>query len=528
LKGYGEVQIGNPAISFNEEACYDSLHMGQSLVDTVKVYNTGQTILRARFHSQAAWLVVDTLQKSIAAGDSLILPVTMNSAGQVPGDHSSQVTFTSNDPVRPSGALAMNMHIYAPDIAVAQTEIEGTVAIGGSESYPLIMANNGPGNLNYSISRMMFNGKSLVEELTPALPEGYRPIDDEKGQSSETEPFFGPQEKGLGGPDGWGYSWIDSDELSGPVYSWIDISAVGTEITGLGDDDSSAALPLGFAFPFYENGYTTLNIGSNGIITFGKGSTARTNTTFPNAAVPNNLIAIWWDDLDLRKGGHLYYYSDMANNRFIVSFVDVKNYYSTTGTGSLTFQAVLQSNGKILLQYGTMDPGSDVDGLNGASIGIENSNGTIGLPVVYNAAYMHNNLAISLGAANWLSVEPSAGTIAPFSSDTIAVGLTGGELEAGDYTGQLTINSNDPDSPSLVIPVTMHIGGPSYVCGDANGSGTVTILDVTFLLTFLYKGGAEPSPAGAGDANGNGVTNILDITYIIGYLYKGGPAPVCP
>jgi PKD repeat protein len=67
-----------------------------------------------------------------------------------------------------------------------------------------------------------------------------------------------------------------------------------------------------------------------------------------------------------------------------------------------------------------------------------------------------------------------------------------------------------------------------YVCGDANGSESVNIQDITFLINYLYKGGAAPSPIMAGDANGGGTVNIADITYLINYLYKGGLAPICP
>ncbi|PKK83833.1 MAG: hypothetical protein CVT49_06770 [candidate division Zixibacteria bacterium HGW-Zixibacteria-1] len=67
-----------------------------------------------------------------------------------------------------------------------------------------------------------------------------------------------------------------------------------------------------------------------------------------------------------------------------------------------------------------------------------------------------------------------------------------------------------------------------YICGDANGSATINILDVTFLINYLYKAGPPPDPQESGDANGNGSINLLDVTYLIGYLYKGGPAPMCP
>ncbi len=68
----------------------------------------------------------------------------------------------------------------------------------------------------------------------------------------------------------------------------------------------------------------------------------------------------------------------------------------------------------------------------------------------------------------------------------------------------------------------------SYVCGDADGSGGINILDVTFIVNYLYKGGAAPEPLEAGDPSGNGSVNVLDISYIIQYLYKGGPPPICP
>jgi hypothetical protein len=64
--------------------------------------------------------------------------------------------------------------------------------------------------------------------------------------------------------------------------------------------------------------------------------------------------------------------------------------------------------------------------------------------------------------------------------------------------------------------------------GDANHNNVVNIQDITFLINYLYKGGAIPSCLHEGDANGSGIINIQDITYLINYLYKGGSAPNCP
>ncbi len=66
-----------------------------------------------------------------------------------------------------------------------------------------------------------------------------------------------------------------------------------------------------------------------------------------------------------------------------------------------------------------------------------------------------------------------------------------------------------------------------YVCGDVNGTETVNILDITYLIAFLYKEGPPPDPMEAADVNATGTVNILDITYLIAYLYKEGPEPNC-
>ena len=60
--------------------------------------------------------------------------------------------------------------------------------------------------------------------------------------------------------------------------------------------------------------------------------------------------------------------------------------------------------------------------------------------------------------------------------------------------------------------------------GDANVDGAINILDVTFLINYLYRSGPAPELY-CGDANASGNLNILDATYLISYLYKGGPPP---
>ena len=68
----------------------------------------------------------------------------------------------------------------------------------------------------------------------------------------------------------------------------------------------------------------------------------------------------------------------------------------------------------------------------------------------------------------------------------------------------------------------------AFVCGDADGNGAVNILDVSFVISYLYKGAPAPSPSNRADVDHSGAINILDVGYTVNYLYKGGPAPNCP
>jgi hypothetical protein len=66
-----------------------------------------------------------------------------------------------------------------------------------------------------------------------------------------------------------------------------------------------------------------------------------------------------------------------------------------------------------------------------------------------------------------------------------------------------------------------------FLCGDADGEGMINILDVVYLINYLYKNGAEPVMPEFVDVNGDTFINILDIVYVINFLYKGGEEPIC-
>lgn len=59
--------------------------------------------------------------------------------------------------------------------------------------------------------------------------------------------------------------------------------------------------------------------------------------------------------------------------------------------------------------------------------------------------------------------------------------------------------------------------------GDVNSDGTVNLLDITYLISYVYNGGPAPEPYEIGDLDSSGAINILDITTLVNYIYTVGP-----
>ncbi|MDP8206225.1 MAG: T9SS type A sorting domain-containing protein [Candidatus Electryonea clarkiae] len=177
-----------------------------------------------------------------------------------------------------------------------------------------------------------------------------------------------------GGPDDFGYIFIDSNEDDGPDYDWYDISGTGTEVTDIGDDDSDGPFDIGFDFPFYGEEYDEIFVASNGFLTFGQGSSLWRNITCPNAADPDNALFLFAEDLNPTANGEIYYGEDDDGN-FICQFEGVSDY--GVNYSRLTAQVILYPDGSILFQYNTLN-WTDITS---ECIGIENSNGSDGLQV---------------------------------------------------------------------------------------------------------------------------------------------------
>jgi len=429
----------------------------------------------------------------------------------------------------------------APEINASPGAFSESLMQGDSSQAELIIENTGPGGLLYNIRISphvvkdgIFAKGSGTGEFAPAsrdYPDYVYTDDEPKG--SDIDYLGSSVEESKGGPDDFGYYWLDSDESGGPVYEWIDVSSMGTDLVGqLDDDNYIGPFDLGFEFTYYGNTYSQIYIGSNGIIGFDETSMeARIGRPIPTATAPNNILAFMWDDLDPtdydNTNAHVFLHTN--GERCVIQFEDYPEYRADPGD-VITMEVIISSDGRIKYQYRSIAPGFDV---NNASVGIENALGNDGLEVVYDAPYLQENLAIEFFKPyDWLLLDKTEGEIPGGAADTIHCDfVTTESLEPGTYISDIIIANNDPDNAAVVIPAELEVmAEPQYICGDADGSETVNVSDAVYIINFVFIGGTAPEPLQAADVNCDADVNVSDAVYIINYVFAGGAEPCaeCP
>jgi len=261
--------------------------------------------------------------------------------------------------------------------------------------------------------------------------------------------------------DEFGYFWLDSDNPEGPEYDWLDVTDVGQVVDfvqGNADNGNTGPIDLGFDFQHYGNSFSTICICSNGWASFTDGTSVNSyDLPIPSTYAPNDLLAPFWVDLNPGAGGDVYYYTNSADSA-IISWEAV---YDKSEEGIFTFQIVLVAPDTIVYQYELMGPEGYVDR---ATIGMENSTGTVGLQVSRNEVFTYGEKAVEFylgnppGEFDWLESDNDHGTIPEEFSWDIDITCSAGDHSDGRYWGIINLYTNDPDSVHVDIPVVMNVG----------------------------------------------------------------------
>ena len=377
--------------------------------------------------------------------------------------------------------------IYAqPSLAISDNLIDIILGFEEQEDVNLTLTNDGqPGSiLNYNIS------------ISPFL-----------GASSDV--------------DSSGYSWIKSSTSDELDYSWVEVSPDANPLSFSANDVASELIPLEFQFSFYDGIYNQFFVNPNGWIGFENDNNGWNNQSVFSEESPNAAIFAFWDDLNPESSqdnnvGSGNVFVDSNLERCIIWFDNVSHWTSLERT--YDFQLILYPDNSIKLNYRQMQ-----GNIESGTIGIINQDGTVGHQVVYNDAFMENNLSLHFKTSpSWLSLSyignESGSSIGSSQSDNYLLTFNSNNLASGDYSASIVIS---PDASfDQIIPLTMTILGPEIIYGDINFDGFINVLDVVGLVGFVVQSTNPPNSAQfeAGDVNQDTFLNVLDVVMVVNLI----------
>ena len=295
---------------------------------------------------------------------------------------------------------------------------------------------------------------------------------------------------------------------SGAAGSFIDISGTGAQVLGPNTDDAvSSVISLGFLFDFFGTSRSTLQVSSNGLITFGAGITGANNVDFSvNTLSPNvDAIAVLWDDWVTTGTGGVYVQTTGAPGQrvFTIQWQQMKG-FGSAGTNPATFQIqMFEATSDFLII--AQDTATEVTGAysgasNGGSASIRirkggaPSNGSF-LMYSYNSATITSGTKIRFSA------------LKPVLSN---VGSVVSMLNPGNVTLGADINpNNSPTTAQFEYGLTTSYGSTAAVSLTPPNGGTAQSVSAT--LTGLMLGSTYHYRLTA--ANAVGTSRTEDMTF---------------
>jgi parallel beta-helix repeat protein len=122
-------------------------------------------------------------------------------------------------------------------------------------------------------------------------------------------------------------------------------------------------------------------------------------------------------------------------------------------------------------------------------------------------------------SGNWGYVPAQAGdTLGNISKNPLFCNAGGGDYHLASGSPCL------PGNNTCGVLMGAFGAGCDYACGDVNGSGKLNLLDVAYIISYLYRGGPAPVAPDIDDVDNSGSTNLLDVSRIIDLLYRFGPS----
>ena len=151
---------------------------------------------------------------------------------------------------------------------------------------------------------------------------------------------------------------------------------------------------------------------------------------------------------------------------------------------------------------------------------------------------LYFNMETAAGFITWGPWLPAESTATDLHS--VLTYTFGHDLQPGDtlafYSVIATVLNNEVEAPAGLRIEELAVRGRNFMTyfgcchgrrGDLNSDGKdANILDLTFAVDRIMRGGRAPTCLGESDINADGSPmNILDLTFIVDVIFRGGIAP---
>jgi hypothetical protein len=85
--------------------------------------------------------------------------------------------------------------------------------------------------------------------------------------------------------------------------------------------------------------------------------------------------------------------------------------------------------------------------------------------------------------------------------------------------------AEDPGIAEVILISEQYFSPQDFPPGDADSNGVVDVVDVVFLIDYLFKNGPAPLCFSCADANCDDNVSVSDVVYLINFLFNDGPPP---
>jgi uncharacterized membrane protein len=442
-------QVVEPHIAVSRDTLDFAVGVGGSSQDTLTVGNTGEaTLLVYSIDDDAAdpdWLGASPTSFSVAPGGHRVVTVSVDAADLAGGQvYEATMTLSSNDLEVPEYQVAVRAEVGGePDIAVVPSELDVTVQPYGALVESLLVRN--VGTVELLVDDVTDGAEWLAEDpVTFAVAAGDSRWVTVTIDAADLVPNQTYEDTVR----------VHSNDPDTPEYRVTVIARVevAPDISVV-PDAFDLTVPDGLTA---DTSFTVSNVGSAALDVDSLSNSSawlqidHSGFTIPVGGFPRPVVANV-DAGQLPPG----------------TYADTIRIYSNDPVDSVLVVPVSLE----------VTPAADITvspTILDFSVGVGDSQTqylTIG-----NEASASSDLVVSSIADDraWLTEDPTSfAGIVPGGSGQVAVMVDATGLGVGDYSGTITIASNDPDENPFLVPVTLHVVAPDIWVSPTSLSFTV-------------------------------------------------------